>query len=185
MENAAADYACLLNDVFSYQKEIQFEGEIYSAVLVVQNFLDCGAEEAMRIVGELMNARMRQFRHIVATELPALFDTMHLGTEARDAINGHARQLQDWMSGILNWHEGCHRYGEADLVRNARPARSALSGWLTGIGTSAARIGHAPAVRLPPGRPRRRPAARVGSRRLPVTVDGAAMLDVLHDDGTL
>lgn len=147
MENAAADYACLLNDVFSYQKEIQFEGEIHNAVLVVQNFLDCDAQEAMRIVGELMNARMRQFRHIVATELPALFDTMHLGAEARDAINGHARQLQDWMSGILNWHEGCHRYGEADLVRNARPARSALSGWLTGIGTSAARIGHAPAVR--------------------------------------
>ena len=185
MENAAADYACLLNDVFSYQKEIQFEGEIHNAVLVVQNFLDCDAQEAMRIVGELMSARMRQFRHIVGTELPALFETMHLGTEARDAINGHARQLQDWMSGILNWHEGCHRYGEADLVRNARPAPSARSGWLTGIGTSAARIGHAPAVRLPPGRLRRRPAARVGSRRLPVTVDGAAMLDVLHDDGTL
>ena len=149
MENAAADYACLLNDVFSYQKEIQFEGEIHNAVLVVQNFLDCDAQEAMRIVGELMNARMRQFRHIVATELPALFDTMHLGTEARDAINGHARQLQDWMSGILNWHQGRHRYGEANLVRNARPARSALSGWLTGIGTSAARIGHGRALAAP------------------------------------
>src|SRR5258706_16430705 len=42
MENAAADYACLLNDVFSYVKEIQFEGEIHNCVLVVQNFLDCG-----------------------------------------------------------------------------------------------------------------------------------------------
>jgi Cyclic nucleotide-binding domain/Phage capsid-like protein len=66
-------------------------------------------------------------------------------------------ELQDWMSGILNWHEGCHRYGEADLARNARsahraqPARPARSGWLTGIGTSAARISHTPAARLPPG----------------------------------
>ena len=179
MENAAADYACLLNDVFSYQKEIQFEGEIHNVVPVMQSFLDCDAAEAMRIVGELANARMRQFRHIVGTEIPALTGTLHLGSAARDAIKGHARHLQNWMSGILKWHEGYHRYGQADLIRNAR------SGWLTGIGRSAARIGHAPAVRLPPGRPRRRPAARAGSRRLPVTVGGATMLDVLDDDSTL
>jgi germacradienol/geosmin synthase len=37
LENSAADYACLLNDVFSYQKEIQFEGEIHNCILVVQN----------------------------------------------------------------------------------------------------------------------------------------------------
>ena len=98
---------------------------------------------------------MRQFRHIVGTEIPALTGTLHLGSAAGDAINGHARHLQNWMSGILNWHEGCHRYREANLVRNARPTRSARPGWLTGIGTSAARIGHASAVRLPP---RQRPA---------------------------
>lgn len=197
MENAAADYACLLNDVFSYQKEIQFEGEIHNAVLVMQSFLDCDAAEAMRIVGELANARMRQFRHIVGTEIPALTGALHLGSVARDAINGHARHLQNWMSGILNWHEGCHRYGEADLVRNARPARPARSGWLTGIGTSAARVGHASAVRLPPGQcfpihaiwhAAAMDDARLlgaGSRRLPVTVGSAAMLDVLHDDSAL
>ncbi len=39
LENAAQDYACMLNDVFSYQKEIQFEGELHNMVLVVQNFL--------------------------------------------------------------------------------------------------------------------------------------------------
>ena len=56
MENAAADYACLLNDVFSYQKEIQFEGEVHNCVLVVQNFLDCDAATAMGVVGETMMA---------------------------------------------------------------------------------------------------------------------------------
>ena len=35
LENAAADYACLLNDVFSYQKEIEYEGEVHNGVLVV------------------------------------------------------------------------------------------------------------------------------------------------------
>ena len=122
MQNAAADYACLLNDVFSYQKEIQFEGEIHNAVLVVQNFLDCDAAKAMRVVGELANARMRQFQHIVGIDLPALTATLHLGGAARDAIDGHARNLQDWMSGILNWHEGCHRYGEADLAGMPGPS---------------------------------------------------------------
>jgi len=140
MENAAADYACLLNDVFSYQKEIQFEGEIHNCVLVVQNFLDCDAAAAMRIVGDLMNARMRQFQHIVETELPAMIDTLDLGGAAADALSGHAGNLKNWLSGILNWHEGCHRYTEADLIRNSRPAAFPLTGAPRGLGTSAARV---------------------------------------------
>ena len=86
MENAAADYACLINDVFSYQKEIQFEGEIHNCVLVVQNFLDCDAATAMRVVGDLMAARMRQFSDIVAVELPVLFDALDLDAATREAL---------------------------------------------------------------------------------------------------
>ncbi len=139
MENAAADYACLLNDVFSYQKEIQFEGEIHNFVLVTRNFLDCGAATAMRLTGELMTARMRQFQHIVAVELPALPGTLGLGTAAWEALYGHARRLENWLSGILNWHQGCHRYSETDLINNTRLARPA-PGSPHGLGTSAARL---------------------------------------------
>ncbi len=140
MENSAADYACLLNDVFSYQKEIQFEGEIHNCVLVVQNFLDCDAATAMRVVGDLMAARMSQFRDIVAVELPELFDALHFDAATREALQGHARNLENWLAGILNWHQGCHRYAEADLISNARPARPELFGSPTGLGTSAVRI---------------------------------------------
>jgi germacradienol/geosmin synthase len=140
MENAAADYACLLNDVFSYQKEIQFEGEIHNCVLVTQNFLGCDAAAAMRVVGDLMNARMRLFQHILAVELPVLFDTLNLGPAAREALWDHARNLQNWLSGILNWHEGCHRYAEADLISNTRPAPQKPLLSPTGLGTSAAHI---------------------------------------------
>jgi len=140
MENAAADYACLLNDVFSYQKEIQFEGEIHNGVLVVQNFLDCDAATAMRVVGDLMAARMSQFRDIVAVGLPELFDLLHVDAATREALQSHARNLQNWLAGILNWHQGCHRYAEADLISNARPARPELFGTPTGLGTSAVRI---------------------------------------------
>jgi germacradienol/geosmin synthase len=140
MENSATDYACLLNDVFSYQKEIQFEGEIHNCVLVVQNFLDCDAATAMRVVGDLMAARMSQFRNIVAVELPQLFDALHFDAATRKALQGHARNLENWLAGILNWHQGCHRYAEADLISNARPARPELFRTPTGLGTSAVRI---------------------------------------------
>jgi germacradienol/geosmin synthase len=115
MENSAMDYACLLNDVFSYQKEIQFEGEIHNAVLVVQNFLNCDVDRALGVVNDLMTARMRQFEHVVAAELPALFDDFGLDERARGALRLYAAELRDWMAGILNWHEGCRRYDEAEL----------------------------------------------------------------------
>ncbi|WP_328993133.1 germacradienol/geosmin synthase [Kribbella sp. NBC_01245] len=134
LENSAADYACLLNDLFSYQKEIQFEGEIHNGVLVVQNFLNCDQTEAIAMVNALMTARMKQFEHIVAVELPALFDDYDLDDEARRTLTGYADELKYWMSGILNWHRGCHRYEEADLWRHALPQGP------KGLGTSAARI---------------------------------------------
>ncbi len=140
MENSAADYACLLNDVFSYQKEIQFEGEIHNCVLVVQNFLDCDAATAMRVVGDLMAARMSQFRDIVAVELPALCDALHFDDATREGLLGHARNLENWLAGILNWHQGCHRYAEADLIAAARPAKTELFGSPAGLGTSAVRV---------------------------------------------
>ena len=37
----------LVNDIFSYQKEIQFEGELNNCVLVVQNFLDVDTDAAV------------------------------------------------------------------------------------------------------------------------------------------
>jgi germacradienol/geosmin synthase len=99
LENSAADYACLLNDVFSYQKEIQFEGEIHNCILVVQNFLDCDFQRALGVVDDLMTARMRQFEHVVSTELPTLFDDFGLDADARRTLTGYAEELQDQSSG--------------------------------------------------------------------------------------
>jgi germacradienol/geosmin synthase len=144
MEVAAADFSCLLNDVFSYRKEIEFEGEIHNAVLVVQNFLDCGPQEAMDVVGDLMTARMQEFQHITETQLPSLFEEFDLDEAARAALLDYAQELRDWMAGILTWHEGCDRYKEATLLRDFPHAAAAVPGrpWgaLSGLGTSAARL---------------------------------------------
>ncbi|MFC7816090.1 MULTISPECIES: germacradienol/geosmin synthase Cyc2 [unclassified Streptomyces] len=110
LENAAIDYACLLNDVFSYQKEIEYEGEIHNAVLVVQNFFGVGYPAALRVVQDLMNQRMRQFEHVVAHELPVVYDDFQLSDEAREIMRGYVTDLQNWMAGILNWHRNVPRY---------------------------------------------------------------------------
>jgi germacradienol/geosmin synthase len=139
LDTAAQDYACFTNDLFSYQKEIEYEGELHNMVLVVENFLDVGVAEARDVVAALMRARMEQFEHIVANDLPALFEDLSLGEEARQSLTRHVRELTEWMSGILEWHRKCVRYTEPDLQRNRVPGVD-LSFRPAGLGTSAVRL---------------------------------------------
>jgi germacradienol/geosmin synthase len=137
LEDAAQDYACFTNDVFSYQKEIEFEGELHNCVLVLQHFLGIESAQAVLVVNDLMTSRMQQFEHLVATELPFLADDHKLDEEARRALDGYVVELQDWMAGILDWHQLTGRYDEAALRKQRTPR--ALRG-PTGLGTSAARF---------------------------------------------
>jgi germacradienol/geosmin synthase len=141
LETAAQDYACFTNDLFSYQKEIEFEGEVHNLVLVLENFLGVDRWRARDVVAALMEARMRQFEHIIAHDLPVMFGDLALDETARAALIRHADQLKDWMSGILEWHRRCARYTEAELQRSRIPARPAGLPFLpTGLGTAAVRV---------------------------------------------
>jgi germacradienol/geosmin synthase len=141
LETAAQDYAAFTNDLFSYQKEIEYEGELHNLVLVVEKFLDVDRLEAAGIVAELMAARMRQFEHIIANDLPALFEEHDLDEPARDALTRHADELKEWMSGILEWHRKCARYTQAELQRTRDEKLPATFSFLpTGLGTAATRI---------------------------------------------
>ncbi|WP_367131782.1 germacradienol/geosmin synthase [Saccharothrix sp. HUAS TT1] len=144
IENSAIDYATLLNDLFSYRKEVQFEGEVHNMVLVVRNFLDVDHERAFRITTDLANARLAQFAHSVAVELPALFEEFDLDADVRAALTAHATELEDWVAGILNWHREVVRYHDADLAkhfggRDVAPSLRTLRG-PTGLGTASTRI---------------------------------------------
>ncbi|MFD7716023.1 germacradienol/geosmin synthase [Streptomyces sp. NPDC059814] len=138
LENAAADYAALLNDLFSYQKEIEYEGEVHNGVLVVQNFFGVDYPTGMRLVHDLMKSRLRQFLHVAEHELPVLYDDFDLDDEQREILAGYVQELKHWLAGILIWHRGCRRYREEDL-RQGTAAPWHLSG-PTGPGTSAARV---------------------------------------------
>ncbi|WP_035850562.1 terpene synthase family protein [Kitasatospora azatica] len=154
LEHAAADYAWLINDLYSYRKEIQYEGEIHNLVLVVQNFLNCDLEHALRVVSDLQTSRMHQFEHLSALELPQLYEDFALSTAQRAELEAYVDDLRHWMSGIYVWHRDVSRYRESELeyqptMYHARPATTlattparipARIPALRGLGTSAARI---------------------------------------------
>jgi hypothetical protein len=148
LDNCASDYCCFANDIISYQKEIEFEGEPNNMVLVVQNFLDCDRPHAVAIVNDLMTARMKQFEHLVADEIPAIRDEFHLDGAAGEAVDAYVEELQYWMAGVVKWHLSVCRYTEATLRTRQAPVpwpsdAMALDGMarnLTGLFNSAATL---------------------------------------------
>jgi germacradienol/geosmin synthase len=157
LEHAANDYAALMNDVFSYQMEIEFDGDIHNGVLVVQNFLAVSPDDAARIVCDLMNARIEQFEQIVATKLEPLADSFDLSLDDRATLAGWVAMLQDWMAGIYVFHMMTARYSEALLVRSAArqgaatrvPGSGHVPSGPTGLGSSAGLLYRAAAARAP------------------------------------
>ena len=163
LETAAQDYTSLVNDLVSYQKEIEFEGEMHNLVLVVQHFLDVDRWQARDVVVNVMNARRRQFERILTEQLPPLCEEFDLDESARGVLTEHAEGLREWMAGVLAWHRKCVvRYSEPELRAYHRstpdapparephapsqdvdagsvPVRRLLAG-PTGLGTSAARL---------------------------------------------
>ncbi|MGW0802258.1 terpene synthase family protein [Nonomuraea sp. NPDC002799] len=136
LENAMMDAGLLINDIFSYQKEIEFQGEVHNCVLVVQNFFDCDRAAALTIVNDLLTGRVREFEHLVANELPIVCDDFGLDEVARQDVEAFVTELRDWLAGIRHWHLNCFRYDEASLRRHHRPPQWRLGG-PTGLGTSA------------------------------------------------
>ncbi|MDX8145896.1 germacradienol/geosmin synthase [Lentzea sp. BCCO 10_0061] len=138
MERSAMDYCCMLNDVFSYLKEIQYEGEVHNMVKVVETFLGVSQSRAFELTYALMDARLGQFIASVDTHLPKMFEDLSLDSATRASLTRYADELKDWIVAIINWHEETSRYGE-DEIRT--PVNSgAFSQGPSGLGTSAARL---------------------------------------------
>ncbi|MFI6318180.1 germacradienol/geosmin synthase [Nonomuraea sp. NPDC050556] len=116
LAHAAQDFACMTNDLFSYRKEIEFEGEVHNAVLVLSAFFDCPAQEAMEIVNRLMTARVEQFVHIRDNDLKG----------CDEAVAEYVKELEDWMAGILRWHRECRRYTDLEPTWTGRQCMTIL-----------------------------------------------------------
>ncbi|MFI6207785.1 germacradienol/geosmin synthase Cyc2 [Streptomyces sp. NPDC051041] len=119
LEHSATDFLMLANDLVSYQKEIEYEGEFHNGVLVVQNFFRCDYPTAAGIVADLANQRMRQFEHVYAHELPVVQRDLALSERERAAVERYVEELRNWIAGVLHWHLTVDRYKADFLARRA------------------------------------------------------------------
>lgn len=142
MELCVCDFMCLHNDIFSYEKEIEFEGEAHNSVLVLQHFLGCDLVQAVGWIERLIAARVRRFEHIVTAELPALANDLSLDVQVVERLNRWAKVLEQWMSGMRTYQVTVRRY-HRDEAQRLSPLYRCASALLTGLGTSSARSGSA------------------------------------------
>ncbi len=67
-----SDAVHLRNDLFSYQREVEDEGELSNGVLVLETFFGCTTQEAADLVNDVLTSRLHQFEHTAFTEVPAV-----------------------------------------------------------------------------------------------------------------
>ncbi|WP_218009506.1 terpene synthase family protein [Actinomadura kijaniata] len=145
LADAVADIAALRNDLLSFRRETEEEGEINNAVVAVHRFLDCDPPRAAAAVNDLVEARLRQLDRITSVELPVLAAEHDLGAADRDRLARHVRDLETWLAGDLEWSTTSGRYRETAAFPGAAafagPPRIIRPAGPTGLGTSAARLG--------------------------------------------
>lgn len=122
LRDTFSDAVHLRNDIFSYRREVQEEGENSNAILVLERLLGVDTQAAADITNDLLTSRLRQFEHTALFELPALFDEHHLDARARMAVLDYVKGLQDWQSGGHEWHLKSSRYMNQGGCRRTAPA---------------------------------------------------------------
>ncbi|MFF0752810.1 germacradienol/geosmin synthase [Streptomyces sp. NPDC004267] len=138
LEGTVMDYGAMVNDLFSYQKEIEVEGDLHNLLLVVQKFFACDYPAAVSMTDDLMRGRLRQYEHLKKSEVPLLHADFGLDAAGRAAFGAYLRGLEDWLAGFLNWHRSTGRYA-AEHVHAGAGTSLARRG-PQGLGTQAARL---------------------------------------------
>src|SRR6185369_5837219 len=83
LRDTFADAIHLRNDLFSYQREVEDEGELSNGVLVMERFLGCDTQTAAELVNELLTSRLQQFEHTAVTEVPPILDENGIDPDQR------------------------------------------------------------------------------------------------------
>jgi hypothetical protein len=81
-----------------------------NGVLVIQDFLSCGLQEAVNIANDVMTASLREFQRITDEDLPVLFKEQAVDAGGRAALHAYVRGLQQWLCGDLAWYGRTRRY---------------------------------------------------------------------------
>jgi germacradienol/geosmin synthase len=138
LRDTFADGVHLRNDIFSYQRETETEGELNNGVLVVERFFGYPVQRAADLVNDVITARLQQFENTALVELPALVEEHRIGARGRADLARYVKGLQDWQYGGHEWHLRSSRYMNSGVAHRS-PAYRLLAGPV-GLGTSAVRI---------------------------------------------
>jgi germacradienol/geosmin synthase len=134
LKDTFADAVHLRNDLFSYQREVEDEGELANGVLVIEQFLDVPTQRAADLVNDLLTARLQQFENTIFTELPPLFAEHLLSPAEQQDVLTYVKGLQDWQSGGHEWHMRSSRYmsqSAAIPTLEGPTGFEDIPGWLT------------------------------------------------------
>ncbi len=105
LRDTFSDAVHLRNDLFSYQREVEDEGELSNGVLVLETFLGCTTQEAADAVNDLLTSRLHQFENTALDRGPRAlpWSTASDPTSCAD-VAAYVKGLQDWQSGGHEWH---------------------------------------------------------------------------------
>ena len=121
LKETFADAVHLRNDIFSYDREVNDEGELSNCILVLETFLSITTQQAAELTNEILTSRLYQFEHTALTELPILFLEFAITPPEQRAVALYVKGLQDWQSGGHEWHLRSSRYMNADAGEAAPP----------------------------------------------------------------
>jgi germacradienol/geosmin synthase len=140
LREALADAVALRNDLVSYRKEVEAGETSSNMVAILQHFLACDLGTAARLVADLFAARLDQFDHLVAVDLPEVIADLAIDPATRARIDRTVEGLRDWLAGDEHWALTSGRYLRPTKRERALLAHVApILGGPTGLGTSAAR----------------------------------------------
>src|SRR5689334_10176032 len=130
LSDTFSDAIHMRNDLFSYQREVEVEGEVNNAVLVMETFFGCPTQRAANLVNDILTSRLHQFENTAVVEVPMLLAEHGIDPQGQLDVLNYVKGLQDWQSGGHEWHLRSSRY----MNKGGKAATSA------GLGTSAMRI---------------------------------------------
>lgn len=108
--NAFMDYMSLSNDIFSYPREINEEGEVNNLVLVISNLLDTDLQQSSQVANNLVSDRLRQFEYTARKELPEAAEKYCLNKSERYELTTWIEGAEDYLAGLLAWQIKSPRY---------------------------------------------------------------------------
>jgi germacradienol/geosmin synthase len=108
--DAWTDIQALHNDIRSYRREIEQEGETCNSVAAFSTLLAISADEAATVVTRLRTSRLSEYMHLDSTGLPELAKRLRLDHDENEQLSAVMKAMRDHLAGFHTWQNGAARY---------------------------------------------------------------------------